>query len=161
MQRKAMLLTRSRVSRSNSILQKAPVMKFNRLLLCLVPLGLLVSSCSSGSGNNTVPCDISKSDLKGANLAGCNLTSVDLSGRDLSKANLSGAKLVGATLVGTDLNNADVSNVDFRGANLTDANLYFAINKGANFAGATLPDGMPCSVDPYFCPYPIPYPVNK
>lgn len=59
-------------------------MKFNRLLLCLVPIGFLVSSCSSGSVSTTTtvaepPQNVygyeiePRADLRDANLAGATM----------------------------------------------------------------------------------------
>lgn len=83
--------------------------------------------------------------LKRANLAGADLTGADLAGADLTDADLTHTYLTGANLTGADLTDADLPGADLTGANLTGVHLDVdkAIQNGANFCHATMPDGKP------------------
>lgn len=69
--------------------------------------------------------------LRGANLERADLTEASLNDADLEFANLQGATLVNVSLSRANLNNAVLSKTD----------LADAVLKGANFKGATMPDG--------------------
>jgi hypothetical protein len=76
-------------------------------------------------------CNLSKTDLSGANLRGA-----DLSTANLNKTVLSGANLSGANLNGANLNGADLTNVDLSGATTVGTNF----NK-VTWSNTTCPDG--------------------
>ena len=121
-------------------------MKCNRLLTCLVPLGLLTTSCSSGStGETTTVADVPSTaaetlttfDETTKTVNGYMIKSgANLRGAELSRADLTYADLIGAILTYADLTSADLRYANQRGANLGRATL-----DGANFWNATLPDG--------------------
>ena len=72
-------------------------MKINRLLIFLVPVGLLISSCSSGSTDTTTTVAKETETVNGyeirpdAYLADANLAGANLAGANLNRADLSGA----------------------------------------------------------------------
>ena len=119
-------LSMSRVTRGDSILQRAHVMKFNRLFIWVVPVGLLVPSCNSGSTNKSVVTTTTTISETGKTVNGRWIGP----GSNLFGADLSGANLRGANLRGTDLTKANLDS-----ANLDDADL-----RGVILTGATMPD---------------------
>lgn len=113
-------LSMSRVTRGNSILQRAHVMKFNRLFIWVVPVGLLVASCNSGSTNKSVVTTTTTISETGKTVNGrwigpdTNLFGADLSGTDLTKANLDSA----------NLDDADLRGVILTGATMPDTSIH-------------------------------------
>ena len=90
-------------------------------------------------------CDLSKSNLTGANLyeadlTWANLTKANLELAILDVADLTKANLTGANLTGASLHYANLTEADLTGANLTNARLDNANLTGTIFCGTKMPD---------------------
>jgi uncharacterized protein YjbI with pentapeptide repeats len=97
-------------------------------------LGILFSSCSSGSVTNSTTSTSGPRTVNGYEIKqGAYLADANLAGADLNSAYLYGADLSGADLSNADLSSADLWNANLEGANLTGANL-----SGADLTGARL-----------------------
>jgi len=94
--------------------------------------------------------DLRDIDLQNAWLPDINLNGAYVLKGNLQKVNLKRADLVGTNLTGTDLTGANLRDANLTGANLTGANLRDAnldvdkaIQSGAKFCHATMPNGKP------------------
>ena len=83
-------------------------------------------------------CDLSHTNLRGANLSYANLSHTNLRGADLRGADLSYAYLRGTNLWGANVSYANLSHTNLRGADLSYANLNHTNLRGADLRDADL-----------------------
>lgn len=119
-----------------------------KLFLLVSLIGISGLSAVKVKGYDVEPmADLSRANLKKANLAFANLIQADLSLANLTEAHLGRADLRAANLTFANLNFTNLTDADLTGADLEDclrgadgcfrkANL-----EGANFDGATMPNG--------------------
>ena len=88
-------------------------MRFNRLLICLIPLGFIVSSCGSSSLSPTTTVAEPPQIVDGYNIKpGADLSWAKMREINLADANLRGANLTRVNAAGGDLGSLVYTNTD-------------------------------------------------